>query len=212
MVRIASIIAVMFMCVDCVFSIDIKDLFLENIEPIPVEKHVLKTNKHEISFFLPQGFKEVKCKLIFSKNFACDRYCFSDYVLEQKSGQEAYFSIEEQNIGHMDTDSLMDVHLGTIMPLYGDDYQTYWYNCGFINGNPFVMKSDIALLTRPWFKRTEIEDQIKASFTFDIYLKTGFCISFRYDSIRSCFNFQYEKVMDIFRSIEIREIGEQKEK
>lgn len=198
-------VLIIFICFPYTYAIDTRSVFLESQETVSVEKHIAKKGKIEISFYMPRGFSVVKSNFIRTEHF--DPYASSICTLEDKNNPETFFRIDAGDFGDIDMDSLMRVDIGNVMPLFGDSYQTCWYNCGYFKGNPYFMISDIVLMSQMVdYKRSTVKNLIKVSFMFDIYMKTGFRISFLYNTICPRYNFNYERIMDIFKSIEIKEI------
>ena len=198
-----GIIVAMCMFYTSAWSKNINDLFSETLGPNPTERHLVKIGNYEVSFVLSQGFTKRKSRFILSEIWQSDRYMDASCIMERKDNGESYFTATLYDYGsHYDMDSLMHETVGNLMPLFGDKYQSYWYNCGYLNGYPYVMVSDIASFY-VLFPYREEKDMIKASFSFEVFLGNGTCFMFGYDTVCSRYNFQYEKVLDMFKSIEI---------
>ena len=183
------------------FAENLKDLLSETLEPISVEKHKIQVGNYNVSFLLPQGFSKQSSTFIVSDEYSGDKYKDASCVFKRKGEGETYFAVAKFDYGESYLDSLLNEAIDNVMPLFVDRCYTYWYNCGYVDGYPYVMTSE----TVPFLSQQRY-GFMNASFSFDIYTKSGILIRFCYDAICSRFNFQYEKVMDVFKSIKIEEI------
>lgn len=176
-----------------------KDLFSETF--VQTNLYWIEVSGYRVSFLLPSDFLEHKSRFINSNTYQSDMYIDASNIFRKKD-DESYFAVSLFDYGKScNMDSLMNETISNLMPLFGDKCQSFWYNCGYLNGDPYVMVSDVASASY-----TEGNNMIKTSCSFKIFLKQGVCFLFLYDSICSRYNFQYEKILDIFKSIKIEKV------
>ena len=142
-----------------------------------------------------------------------DTFC----VLEKKDINESYFAVAKYDYGEHYVDSLFNERVkgeNDIMPLLGPIHN--WYHCGYINGDPYIMTLSInrfVPFSTPCYDKEDFHiccydktDFMRAFFVFDVYTKSGILFHFCYDMLCSRYNFQYEKIMDTFKSIRIEKM------